>query len=105
MSSIPLNGGSALLRGQQSRALVGDTAAQPVLAVLARRFGVDATLLEGTLERVGGVPVGRLLVELTGERPLLHRALGTLVNVGRCVRPAIPGDESCAALAFRFSAL
>ncbi|WP_437611119.1 ATP-binding cassette domain-containing protein [Sorangium sp. So ce834] len=58
--------------------LVGDAAAQPVLAVLARRFGVDATLLEGTLERVGGVPVGRLLVELTGAPEALEQALDHL---------------------------
>ncbi|WP_437793255.1 methionine ABC transporter ATP-binding protein [Sorangium sp. So ce693] len=58
--------------------LAGDAAAQPVLAVLARRFGVDATLLEGTLERVGGVPVGRLLVELTGAPEALEQALSHL---------------------------
>jgi D-methionine transport system ATP-binding protein len=70
---------AVLERGRLVRlALVGDTAAQPVLAVLARRFGVDATLLEGTLERVGGVPVGRLLVELTGAPEALEQALDHL---------------------------
>ncbi|WP_437735039.1 methionine ABC transporter ATP-binding protein [Sorangium sp. So ce1335] len=61
-----------------SLSLAGDAAAQPVLAVLARRFGVDATLIEGTLERVGGVPVGRLLVELAGPPEALELALGHL---------------------------
>ncbi|XXT15687.1 ATP-binding cassette domain-containing protein [Sorangium sp. So ce429] len=67
--------------------LAGDSAAQPVLAQLARRFGVDATLVEGTLERVGGVPVGRLLVELTGAPEALEQALGHLREQGYSPEP------------------
>lgn len=64
--------------------LAGERAAQPVITQMARRFGVDAHLLEGTLERVAGVPVGRLLIELTGRPEALEQALRYLREQGLC---------------------
>ncbi|AUX20163.1 methionine ABC transporter ATP-binding protein [Sorangium cellulosum] len=68
--------------------LAGERAAQPVITLMARRFGVDAHLLEGTLERVAGVPVGRLLIELTGSPEALERALGYLREQGLSPEPS-----------------
>ncbi|MBU8894587.1 ATP-binding cassette domain-containing protein [Corallococcus sp. M34] len=62
--------------------LVGAHATRPVLTTMARRFDVDANLMEGTLDRVGGAPVGRLLFELTGEPEAVSRALDFLREQG-----------------------
>lgn len=61
---------------------VGEKASQPVLTTMARRFEVDANLMEGSLDRVGGAPVGRLLFELTGEPEAVTQALAFLREQG-----------------------
>lgn len=60
----------------------GEGAGQPVVTQMARRFGVDANLLEGAVERVGDVRVGRLLFELTGETDAVGQALAFLREQG-----------------------
>ncbi|QSQ20289.1 ATP-binding cassette domain-containing protein [Pyxidicoccus parkwayensis] len=62
--------------------LVGEHSTRPILTTLARRFGVDAWLLEGSMERVGETRVGRLLFELTGPREAVDGALGFLREQG-----------------------
>ncbi|WP_426757043.1 methionine ABC transporter ATP-binding protein [Myxococcus sp. Y35] len=62
--------------------LAGAHASRPILGTLARAFDVDALLLEGTLERVGGTRVGRLLVELQGAPDAVSRALAYLHEQG-----------------------
>ncbi|MFY0578567.1 methionine ABC transporter ATP-binding protein [Cystobacter fuscus] len=61
---------------------VGEKAGQPVLTTMARRFEVDANLMEGSLDRVAGAPVGRLLFELTGEPEAVTQALAFLREQG-----------------------
>ncbi|WNG28225.1 methionine ABC transporter ATP-binding protein [Cystobacter fuscus] len=61
---------------------VGEKASQPVLTTMARRFEVDANLMEGSLDRVAGAPVGRLLFELTGEPEAVTQALAFLREQG-----------------------
>ncbi|OJH38058.1 methionine ABC transporter ATP-binding protein [Cystobacter ferrugineus] len=61
---------------------VGEKASQPVLTTMARRFEVDANLMEGSLDRVAGAPVGRLLFELTGEPEAVKQALAFLREQG-----------------------
>lgn len=61
---------------------VGERATQPVVTTMARRFGVDANLLEGTLERVGEARVGRLLFELSGPPSAVEGALAFLREQG-----------------------
>ncbi|ATB40916.1 methionine ABC transporter ATP-binding protein [Cystobacter fuscus] len=61
---------------------VGEKANQPVLTTMARRFEVDANLMEGSLDRVAGAPVGRLLFELTGEPEAVKQALAFLREQG-----------------------
>ncbi|WP_257459221.1 methionine ABC transporter ATP-binding protein [Archangium lipolyticum] len=60
----------------------GERATQPVVTLMARRFGVDANLLEGSLERVAGTQVGRLLFELTGTQEAMEQALQFLREQG-----------------------
>ena len=46
----------------------GDSADRPVMTTLARRFDVDANILGGSIETIGGRRVGQLQVELHGSR-------------------------------------
>jgi len=62
--------------------LVGEHATEPIVTVMARRFGVDANLLEGSMERVGGTRVGRLLFELLGPPEAVEQALAFLREQG-----------------------
>ncbi len=68
--------------------LVGEHSTRPILTTLARRFGVDAWLLEGSMERVGETRVGRLLFELTGPPEAVNGALGFLHEQG--LTPGVP---------------
>ncbi|MFP2905513.1 methionine ABC transporter ATP-binding protein [Pyxidicoccus sp. 3LFB2] len=68
--------------------LVGEHSTRPILTTLARRFGVDAWLLEGSMERVGETRVGRLLFELTGPPEAVNGALGFLHEQG--LTPEVP---------------
>jgi D-methionine transport system ATP-binding protein len=61
---------------------VGEKAGQPILTTMARRFEVDANLMEGSLDRVAGASVGRLLFELTGEPEAVTQALAFLREQG-----------------------
>ncbi len=44
----------------------GNTAEQPIITTLARRFNIDANILGGSIETIGGRRVGQLQVELQG---------------------------------------
>jgi D-methionine transport system ATP-binding protein len=61
---------------------VGEKTEQPVISTMARRFGVDANLIEGAVERVGATRVGRMLLELMGEPVAVHSALAYLQEQG-----------------------
>jgi D-methionine transport system ATP-binding protein len=61
---------------------VGESSGQPVITAMARQFGVDANIVAGVVERVGGTRVGRLLLELTGPQPARTAALGFLRSQG-----------------------
>ncbi|WP_304173734.1 methionine ABC transporter ATP-binding protein [Limnochorda pilosa] len=72
--------------GQEARLVelhfVGETAKEPVITHLVRRFPVMANILSGQIDRLGGTPFGVLLVELTGKPGDLERALTYLREVG-----------------------
>lgn len=57
---------------------VGESTHQPVITQMARRCAVDASLVEGVVERIGGATTGRLLLELTGEADAITAALAFL---------------------------
>ncbi len=61
---------------------VGEIAGRPVITQMARQFGVDASIIEGAVERVGETRVGRLLLELTGPESARQAALAYLREQG-----------------------
>jgi D-methionine transport system ATP-binding protein len=61
---------------------VGDQTGRPVISTMARQFGVDANIIEGSVERVGHSRVGRLLLELTGPQGAVPAALAYLREQG-----------------------
>ena len=61
---------------------VGETADAPLISTVVRRFDVDANIVEGAVERIGGSRVGRLLVELTGAPESLRSALQYMTERG-----------------------
>ncbi len=62
--------------------VAGENARRPLLATLARQFDVDALLVEGAVERVGAVRVGRLLFDLQGTADAVSQALTYLREQG-----------------------
>ncbi|WP_279478849.1 methionine ABC transporter ATP-binding protein [Aureimonas sp. SK2] len=61
----PDGSGEALLRLD----LGGTSAGAPLLSDLGARFGASTRIVSGGIERVGGVPVGRLFVAVTPANP------------------------------------
>ncbi|MGE5507761.1 MAG: methionine ABC transporter ATP-binding protein [Chitinophagales bacterium] len=61
---------------------VGQSAAQPVISAMVRRFGVDANIVAGHLDHVGGVPFGQLVVALTGGDGPIEAGLAYLRQSG-----------------------
>jgi D-methionine transport system ATP-binding protein len=60
---------------------VGETAEQPLLSVVARRFKVDLNVIQGNVELVGQTRIGRLVVEATGEPSDLKAAIAYMEGV------------------------
>lgn len=59
---------------------IGQTADQPVLASLVRKFNVDVNILGGSIQTIGHQRIGQLQVEIKGEQKL--QALGHLRQLG-----------------------
>jgi D-methionine transport system ATP-binding protein len=57
---------------------IGNSAGEPIISTLVRRFNVDANILYGNIDHIQSTPFGTLLVELTGEDPLIQAALNYL---------------------------
>jgi D-methionine transport system ATP-binding protein len=66
---------------------IGEAAERPVITTMARRFGIDANVIEGRVERVGGARVGRIFLELTGDAAAVNAALEFLREQG--LRPEV----------------
>jgi D-methionine transport system ATP-binding protein len=54
---------------------VGDSAGQPLLSQLAKKFDVDVNVLFGNITELQGIPFGNLLVEFQGNDKEVLRAL------------------------------
>ncbi len=57
---------------------IGETAIQPVLSRLIKKLDLDATILQGNIDSLQGVPFGNLLVELSGAEHTLKSAVAVL---------------------------
>jgi D-methionine transport system ATP-binding protein len=54
---------------------VGDSAGQPFLSQVAKKFKVDVNVLFGNNTELQGIPFGNLVVELRGEASEIKRAI------------------------------
>jgi D-methionine transport system ATP-binding protein len=56
----------------------GDTAAEPVISGLIRRFDVDVNILVARIDHIQNVPYGTLVIELSGDAPTRRQAMNYL---------------------------
>jgi D-methionine transport system ATP-binding protein len=68
----------------------GDSACKPVISTMARRFDVEANILFGNVDYIQKKPLGELIVELSGARASVERALGYLRELGLKHRVVAP---------------
>lgn len=61
---------------------VGDSADEPLISSVVRRFQVDANIVQGAVEPIAGTTVGRLLVEFTGRPEDVQAALEYMAQRG-----------------------
>src|SRR5690606_23542351 len=55
----------------------GETIAQPLLSQVSREFGVDFSILQGTVGHIKAMPYGQLVVALSGATPQAYDQLIT----------------------------
>jgi D-methionine transport system ATP-binding protein len=61
--------------------LTGESVTKPVISTIARRFNVDGNILLGNLDFIQGEPLGELVVELSGTRASVEKALAYIREV------------------------
>ena len=54
---------------------IGDSADEPVIAALIRRFPIDVSILYGNIDHIKDTPYGRLLIGLSGAQDSIDEAL------------------------------
>ena len=54
---------------------IGDTAGQPFISALVKKFDVMANILYGNVDRVQNVPYGNLTLELVGSASALEESV------------------------------
>ena len=54
---------------------IGDSADEPVIAALIRRFPIDVSILYGNIDHIKDMPYGRLLIGLSGAQDSIDEAL------------------------------
>lgn len=54
---------------------IGQSAGQPLLSQLAKKFAIDVNVLFGNITELQGIPFGNLIVELQGSEAEVNRAL------------------------------
>lgn len=70
-SETPTPGSTLMLR----LSFIGESANEPVIAGLIRRFNIDVNILFGSIDHLRNTPFGTLLVELSGEDSAIQDAL------------------------------
>lgn len=61
---------------------IGETAKQPVISQIVRRFGLDVNILCGNIEHLQDQPFGNLIVEMIGEDESINGAVEYLQSLG-----------------------
>ena len=70
-SPTPIKGADLLLR----LSFIGQSAEEPIIAGLIRRFNVDISILYGNIDHIKDTPYGTLLVSLSGDDNNIQEAL------------------------------
>ena len=73
-SPVPLPGSSLMLR----LSFIGESANEPIIAGLIRRFNIDVNILFGNIDHLKNTPFGTLTIELSGEDGAIQAALNYL---------------------------
>ena len=60
---------------------VGEAARQPIISTMIKKFNVDANILFGNLVNIQEIPLGGLIIELSGEKNDLYQALDYLTKL------------------------
>lgn len=61
---------------------IGESAAQPVISSVVKRFQVDANILYGKLDYVQDTPFGTLVVAISGDDPSMDGAIEYMMSLG-----------------------
>lgn len=57
---------------------IGDSAGEPIVSGMVKRFNVDVSILYGNIDELKDVPFGTLIVEVSGPKESIDKALGYL---------------------------
>jgi D-methionine transport system ATP-binding protein len=61
---------------------IGSSAGDPVISAMIKKYGVDANILIGNIDRVKNVPFGNLTLELIGSRDTVDQSMNFLKTNG-----------------------
>ncbi len=74
ISATPLLDSSLLVR----LSFIGNSAGEPVISGLIRRFEVDTNIIYGNVDHIKSTPYGTLVIEITGDDAEIQKALDYL---------------------------
>lgn len=59
---------------------IGDSASEPIVSGMVKRFAVDVSILYGNIDQLKDVPFGTLIIEVSGDKDGIKNALDYLHN-------------------------
>ncbi len=74
ISATPIPNSSLLVR----LSFIGNSAGEPVISGLIRRFAVDTNIIYGNVDHIKSTPYGTLVIEITGDDAEIQKALDYL---------------------------
>lgn len=92
ISQIPIPNSSLLVR----LSFIGNSAEEPVISSLIRRFAVDTNIIYGNVDHIKSTPYGTLVLEITGEDEEIQKSLNYLQerNLGIEVIGYVAGHDN-----------
>lgn len=74
LSATYVNGSKLLVRVS----FLGDSAGEPIISSLVKRFSVDISILYGNIDQLKDMPFGTLIIEVCGDKEAIDHALDYL---------------------------
>lgn len=92
ISQTPIPNSSLLVR----LSFIGNSAEEPVISSLIRRFAVDTNIIYGNVDHIKSTPYGTLVLEITGEDEEIQKSLNYLQerNLGIEVIGYVAGHDN-----------